>query len=92
MSDFATIDAAGRVVIPKRLREELRLLPNTRLRVTERERCLLLEPVEDEPVLIERDGLLLIGGELVGPPPEKGRLREERLDELERRAIGRPGR
>lgn len=89
MADFTTIDGAGRVVIPKPLREALRLLPKTRLRVAERGRCVVLEPVEEAPVLIRRDGLVLIGGELVGPPPEVRKLREERIDELARRATGR---
>lgn len=89
MASFTTIDGAGRVVIPKPLRDALRLLPNTRLRVVEHDRRVVLEPVEDAPVLIERDGLVLIGGELVGPPPEVRRVREERVDELARRATGR---
>jgi AbrB family looped-hinge helix DNA binding protein len=89
MASFTTIDGAGRVVIPKPLRESLRLLPNTRLRVIEHDRRVVLEPIEDEPVLIERDGLVLIGGELVGPPPEVRKLREERVDDLARRATGR---
>jgi AbrB family looped-hinge helix DNA binding protein len=89
MVSFTTIDRAGRVVIPKPLRESLRLLPNTRLRVIEHDRRVVLEPIEDEPVLIERDGLVLIGGELVGPPPEVRKLREERVDDLARRATGR---
>jgi AbrB family looped-hinge helix DNA binding protein len=89
MVSFTTIDLAGRVVIPKPLRESLRLLPNTRLRVIEHDRRVVLEPIEDEPVLIERDGLVLIGGELVGPPPEVRKLREERVDDLARRATGR---
>ncbi len=89
MASFTTIDSAGRVVIPKPLRDALRLLPNTRLRVVERDRSVVLEPVEEAPVLIERDGLVLIGGELVGPPPEVRRVREERIDELARRTTGR---
>jgi AbrB family looped-hinge helix DNA binding protein len=89
MPSFTTIDSGGRVVIPKALRESLRLLPNTRLRVIERDRRVVLEPVEDAPVLIERDGLVLIGGELVGPPPDVRTLRQERIDQLARRATGR---
>ena len=86
MAIMTTIDAAGRVVIPKRWREALRLLANTRLRVTEQGRRIVLEPVEEEAVVVVRDGLTLIGGELVEPPPAVRRIREERLDELSRRA------
>ena len=89
MATITTIDAAGRVVIPKQLREALRLLANTRLRVTEQGRRIVLEPVEEEAVVVERDGLTLIGGELIEPPPEVRRVRAERLDELSRRATRR---
>lgn len=47
------------MVIPKALREALRLLPNTRLRVVEHEGRIVLEPVEENPVLLERDGLVV---------------------------------
>jgi hypothetical protein len=56
------------------------------LRVRESRRCIVLEPVEEAPLLVERDGLVLIGGELVGPPPDIRGLREERVRELARRA------
>jgi AbrB family looped-hinge helix DNA binding protein len=83
---IATIDRAGRVVIPKRLRDSLRLHPNTRLRVVERDRRIVLEPIEEEPLLIRRDGLVLLGGELVQAAPAARDDRERRLDELVQRA------
>lgn len=86
MAIITTIDAAGRVVIPKRMREALRLMANTRLRVSEQGRRIVLEPVEEEAIVVERDGLTLIGGALVESPPGVRRVREERLDELARRA------
>jgi AbrB family looped-hinge helix DNA binding protein len=92
MADVTTIDAAGRVVIPKPLRDSLRLLPNTRLRVVEQDRRVVLEPIEDEPILIEKDGLVLIGGELVGPLPDARSARDQRVRELTRRAMQKPRR
>jgi AbrB family looped-hinge helix DNA binding protein len=86
MAILTTIDPAGRVVIPKPVRDALRLLPNTRLRVTEQGRRIVLEPVEEESVTIERDGMTLIGGDLVAPPPTARRAREDRLDQLAERA------
>ena len=85
MASFTTIDSAGRVVIPKRLREALRLFPNTRLRVIGDHQRVVLEPVEEAPVLIERDGIVLVGGELAGPLPTVRQAREDRLDELAHR-------
>ena len=89
MASFTTIDAAGRVVIPKRLREALRLFPNTRLRVVEDHQRVVLEPVEEAPVLIERDGIVLVGGELAEPALNVRKAREDRLDELVHRVTRR---
>ena len=89
MPFVATIDAAGRLVIPKQLRDALRLAPGTRLRIIERDHSLVLEPVEHEPVLVRRDGLILIGGELQGPAPDTDGVREEWLDSMTERATGR---
>ncbi|HYC55252.1 MAG TPA: AbrB/MazE/SpoVT family DNA-binding domain-containing protein [Candidatus Binatia bacterium] len=85
MASYTTIDAAGRVVIPKKLREQLRLLPNSRLRITEEKNRVVLEPIEEDPVLIERGGVVLIGGELTGGAPDARQIREERIQELTRR-------
>ncbi len=84
-----TIDAAGRVVIPKHIRQSLRLHPGSHLRLVERERSLVLEPVEEESVLVKRDGLVLIGGKLDGKAPDVRGLREEWLDDLTARTTGR---
>jgi AbrB family looped-hinge helix DNA binding protein len=78
----ATIDAAGRVVIPYKVRRALHLLPGTRLRLTERGRAVVLEPIDEEPVLIVRDGVKLLGGAIDGPVPSYSESREEWLDEL----------
>jgi AbrB family looped-hinge helix DNA binding protein len=81
------MDDAGRVVIPKRIRQALRLHAGSHLRLLERERSMVLEPVEEEPLVVERDGLILIGGRLEGPSATVRELREEGLDELTRRII-----
>lgn len=41
---YTTIDSAGRVVVPKRLREALGLRAGTRLGVSERNGAIILEP------------------------------------------------
>jgi AbrB family looped-hinge helix DNA binding protein len=89
MPFIATIDAAGRLVIPKQLRDALRLAPGTRLRVIEKDHGLVLEPVDQEPVLVRRDGLILIGGELHGSAPDTDAVREEWLDAVTEQATGR---
>src|SRR5215831_1576723 len=50
-----TIDSAGRVVVPKRLREALGLRAGTRLGVSERNGAIILEP-ESVPMLLVGKG------------------------------------
>ncbi len=47
-----TIDAAGRVVIPKRLRDVLGLLPNAELEILEENGRLIIEPATTEMRLV----------------------------------------
>jgi AbrB family looped-hinge helix DNA binding protein len=55
-----TIDMAGRLVIPKPVRERLGLTPGARLRLEERNGRLELEPVHVEPDLVRKEGFLVI--------------------------------
>ncbi len=79
------IDAAGRIVVPKPLRDRLGLSANTELEAIEESGGVLLRPVEQKPSLVKVDGLWVHQG-----TPEKGAnwdrilrdLREERLDSL----------
>jgi AbrB family looped-hinge helix DNA binding protein len=53
-----TIDAAGRVVIPKQLRHAASLEPGQELEITERDGRIEIEPVSAPVHLVERDGFL----------------------------------
>ncbi len=53
-----TIDAAGRVVIPKQLRQAASLEPGQELEITERDGRIEIEPVSAPVRLVERDGFL----------------------------------
>jgi AbrB family looped-hinge helix DNA binding protein len=53
-----TIDAAGRVVIPKPLRDELGLRAGIEVELTLRNGRIELEPVSKPVRLVERDGFL----------------------------------
>jgi AbrB family looped-hinge helix DNA binding protein len=55
----ATIDKAGRLVIPKQLREELGLRPGE-VEVTAQGTGLRVEPIVEEEALDERSGRLVI--------------------------------
>jgi AbrB family looped-hinge helix DNA binding protein len=84
-----TIDSAGRVVVPKALREQAGLLPNTELEIRMVDGVLLLERKSVDIRIERRDGLAI----LVAPaaPPKMtaeqvDAVREEIRDERYRNA------
>jgi AbrB family looped-hinge helix DNA binding protein len=85
MEDIITIDGAGRVVVPKAIRARLGLREGTRLHVREEAgKRLVLEPLAEEGVPAEVDGLLVIRGRLIGQIPDHRDQRTQRI-----RALGR---
>jgi AbrB family looped-hinge helix DNA binding protein len=57
------IDKGGRVVLPKPVRDHMRLSPGSDLELEERADGILLRPVKRRASLVERDGLLVHRGE-----------------------------
>lgn len=53
-----TIDRAGRVVIPKQMRDELGLTGGEELEITARDGRIEMEPTAPPMLLVERDGFL----------------------------------
>ena len=51
------IDKAGRIVVPKRLRERLGFKPDTELEAIEQPEGVLLKRVEQRPSMVKIDGL-----------------------------------
>jgi len=64
MNAIVEIDRAGRIVVPKRFRDALRLRPGTRLKLEQAGDQLVLEREYPEPRLEMRDGLLVMVGGL----------------------------
>jgi AbrB family looped-hinge helix DNA binding protein len=62
MSTIVEIDKAGRIVVPKKLRDALHLTPGTRLKVELNGDKLMLEPDFPEPRLEMIDGLWVMTG------------------------------
>jgi AbrB family looped-hinge helix DNA binding protein len=89
MVDDVTIDAAGRLVIPKTLRDRLRLQPGTRLWISERDGRIVLDPEQPAPRLVERDGFLVIELEAQLPRIDTDAARDERLRHLVEYALRR---
>jgi AbrB family looped-hinge helix DNA binding protein len=85
MEVIIAIDAAGRLVIPKVIRTRLHLEEGARLRVREEAgKRLVLEPVSEEGVPVEVDGLLVIRGRLLGEIPDHREQRTQRIRSLRR--------
>ncbi|MBA3462243.1 MAG: AbrB/MazE/SpoVT family DNA-binding domain-containing protein [Deltaproteobacteria bacterium] len=59
------IDSAGRVVVPKVLRDELGLAPGRELEIRSRDGVLVLEPLPTQVTLVRK------GKQLVAKPSEK---------------------
>jgi AbrB family looped-hinge helix DNA binding protein len=57
---LVAIDRAGRLVVPKTLRDELGLEPGQPLRASVRDGRLEIEPEPIDAELVERDGVLVI--------------------------------
>jgi AbrB family looped-hinge helix DNA binding protein len=79
-----TIDSAGRIVLPKRVRDRFRLAAGAILELEERPEGLILRPVDQSPSMIRRDGLWVH----LGKVPHSFRwerivedAREERLED-----------
>jgi len=79
MAFETSIDRAGRVVLPKPLRDELHLVGGSRLRLELRGASVLLTPQEDEGQVHEVRGLLVARGSVSGSLPDHRELRESRV-------------
>ena len=61
-----TMDKAGRIILPKSLRDRLGLHAGSNLDVVETPDGIRLKPVEAEPLMVKKDGLLVYTGKV--PP------------------------
>jgi AbrB family looped-hinge helix DNA binding protein len=62
MNATVEIDKAGRIVVPKKLRDDLHLVPGTRLRIERSGDRLVFEQEFSDPRLILKDGMLVVSG------------------------------
>ncbi len=77
-----TLDRFGRVVIPKRVRDDLGLRAGSVLEVKEDEQRILLEPLQEEPRLVLKKGVLVLTGTAEGDL--EGAIRAHREDRLKK--------
>ena len=80
-----TVDEAGRITIPKRLREEMRLGPGTVLRLESDRENITLRPIAPSATLAKEFGIWVFqgGGSSHDSIPDLiDRVREERFREF----------
>jgi AbrB family looped-hinge helix DNA binding protein len=58
------IDKAGRIVLPKPVRDRLRLRQGSDLEIEERPEGLLLKPVDQRPSMVQKNGIWVHLGKL----------------------------
>lgn len=79
----AILDKFGRIVIPKKIRDDFSLMPGSSIWIEEGKNEILLKPVEGESGLIEKDGVLVFTGKLMGSIETKiEEIRKERSRSL----------
>ncbi|MBW2237934.1 MAG: AbrB/MazE/SpoVT family DNA-binding domain-containing protein [Deltaproteobacteria bacterium] len=61
-----TLDKFGRIVIPKKVREDFNLKPGTQFSIEESEQAIILKPIHDKPNLILKDRVLVFSGTPTG--------------------------
>jgi AbrB family looped-hinge helix DNA binding protein len=71
-----TIDSAGRIVVPKRLRDNLGLAPGSELELQEQNGSLTLTPANRQSHLVKRDGVWTLAG-----LPDRGVDWNKRIEE-----------
>jgi AbrB family looped-hinge helix DNA binding protein len=62
MNTIVEIDKAGRIVVPKKLRDAMHLVPGTRLSIERSGDRLVFEQASSEPQLIMKDGMWVVSG------------------------------
>ena len=91
MSQVVTLDADGRLSFPEELRARYHLQSGSRLRLAEEGERIVLEPIAEPAVLVERDGLPLVRGALEeGSIPDHRELREDRIARLSELPVAPP--
>lgn len=73
-----TIDNAGRLVVPKPLRERFNLTPGCELVIEAAANAITLRRADDEPALIRKQGILVHHGTTRAPVDIGGFVRAER--------------
>ena len=61
-----TIDRFGRIVLPKKLRDDFNLVPGSQINIEENGQEIILKPIHGEPSLRLKEGVLIFSGVPLG--------------------------
>jgi AbrB family looped-hinge helix DNA binding protein len=61
-----TLDRFGRIIIPKNVREDMGLEAGAVLRIEKQGEKIVLQPIQGEPQVVEKKGILVFTGGAVG--------------------------
>jgi AbrB family looped-hinge helix DNA binding protein len=81
-----TLDRFGRVVIPKGVRDDMGLEAGAVLTIEKKGEKIVLQPVQGEPKIVEKKGILVFTGAAVGDVGAA--IKEHRKRRLKRMAQG----
>ena len=81
-----TLDRFGRVVIPKRLREDLGLHPGSVLQIKQDDQKIYIEPMHEEPRMAVKKGVLVYQGVATGDIERA--IKDHRQERLNKAASG----
>ena len=77
------LDRFGRMVLPKRMRDDFHLKGGDKLEVTEEGDCIVLRPLHSKPTIKSDDGILVFSGHPTGRMEQSvDDSRNERLRQL----------
>ncbi|UFP96116.1 AbrB/MazE/SpoVT family DNA-binding domain-containing protein [Gloeobacter morelensis] len=81
--DTLTLDRFGRILIPKKVRDQLGLSAADKLDLEVRDGVILLAPIQQEPKVYYKGGVLVVDSEPIGDLTAViQELREERIRKL----------
>lgn len=80
---IASLDKFGRIIIPKKFREQLGITVETSLNIEGDGKRIIIEPIQEEEPLVEKDGILVFTGKLQGEIDQfLISAREQRINKL----------
>lgn len=82
------LDRFGRVVVPKDIRDRLGLKPGAELEIDEKGNEVVLKPVEHEPSLMVKEGVLVYSGAPTGDI--RGAVKTHREERLKKASGKKP--